>query len=238
MQLLSTSDGGVHGIGGGNTGRSEFLSAIFCIIIAQLTMTFAAKWCSTSNHLGRKRGFSIATFVLTMRCFILSLLSHELSTNHVGSAGGWFVRVAILSMSILDGIGVGIVGCLYILILSDLANRAGRGARIFASYIGVASTAIGLGSALSSWGGEVVVSKIGFARTFGILGAGSAVIFVLHSIFMPETLASAAGLSSARGGAEERKQGYVPPSATTTTTMSGSSSVGEEQRRGGEVRAV
>ena len=162
-------------------GRSGILMSGLCIIVAQLLMVVSAKVCGDySGTYGRKLLFLIGLFTVPVRCLILVGLL-LLRGDGVGSP---FVQFLILSTQILDGVGAGVFGTMYILVTSDLAKGTGR----FSMTLGVTTAAMSIGGTVSGYLGEALAEDLGYKQAFFILSILSLVPAMLYLVFMPETL--------------------------------------------------
>jgi cyanate permease len=85
----------------------------------------------------------------------------------------------------LDGIGAGIFGALFPVIVKDLTQGTGR----FNVSLGALSTVFGLGAALSSSLAGFVVQQAGYNAAFLTLAGVAGVALALLWLAMPETLA-------------------------------------------------
>jgi len=83
----------------------------------------------------------------------------------------------------LDGIGAGIFGALFPLVVADLTRGTGR----FNVSQGAISTAQGIGAAISMTFAGVIQVKFGYSAGFLGLGAIAALAFLLFWLAMPET---------------------------------------------------
>lgn len=86
-------------------------------------------------------------------------------------------------MQLLDGIGAGIFGALFPVIVKDLTQGTGR----FNVSLGALSTAFGLGAALSPGLAGLVLQQAGYNAAFLTLALIAAAAFVLLWLAMPET---------------------------------------------------
>lgn len=116
--------------------------------------------------------FLIAFAVLAVRAFL-----YPLSDNSY-----WLVGVQLL-----DGIGAGIFGALFPLVVQDVTHGTGR----FNVSLGAITTAWGVGAALSNFVAGGIVVAAGYGIAFMLLGAIAGVGFALYLIAMPETVARA-----------------------------------------------
>jgi hypothetical protein len=87
----------------------------------------------------------------------------------------------------LDGIGAGIYGALFPVIVADLMRGTGR----FNVAQGAVSTAQGIGAALSTAIAGLIVVHGGYSAAFLTLGAVAAAGFALFLLAMPETSVAA-----------------------------------------------
>jgi len=145
-----------------------------CIVAAQLVMVPVAMIVGRSaDTVGRKPIFAIALAVLALRGVL-----YPLSDNPY-----WLVGVQLL-----DGIGAGIFGALFPLVVADLTRGSGH----FNVSQGAIATAAGIGGALSTAAAGLIVVAAGYSAAFialaGVAGAG----LLLFLILMPETRPHAA----------------------------------------------
>jgi MFS family permease len=144
-----------------------------CIVAAQIVMVPVAYVVGTkADSWGRKPIFLVAFAVLTVRAFL-----YPLSDNSY-----WLV-----SVQLLDGIGAGIFGALFPLVVQDITHGTGR----FNVSLGAISTAWGVGAALSNLVAGGIVVAAGYDVAFMSLGAIAGAGFALYLIAMPETVAPA-----------------------------------------------
>jgi MFS family permease len=141
-----------------------------CIVAAQLVMVPVAMIVGAKADVwGRKPIFLAAFGVLAARGVLYTVSDNPF----------WLVAVQCL-----DGIGAGIYGALFAIVVADLTRGTGR----FNVSQGAIGTAQGLGAALSaSLAGFIIVSasySTAFLTLAAIAGAG----FALYLFAMPETL--------------------------------------------------
>lgn len=162
-------------------GRSGILLSGLCIIVAQIFMVMAAKVCGTySGKYGRKTIFLIGLFSVPVRCLILSLLIGYRDQN----GGSAWLQMVILSTQILDGVGAGIFGTMYILVTSDISGGTGR----FSLTLGLTSAAMSIGGTVSGYLGQALAQDLGYKEAFFILIFMSLIPALLYLFCMPETL--------------------------------------------------
>ncbi|MET0269867.1 MAG: MFS transporter [Sphingomonas sp.] len=140
-----------------------------CIVAAQLVMVPVAVLVGrNTERWGTKPIFLVAFGFLAARGALYT----------VSDDPWWLVGVQAL-----DGIGAGIFGALFPVVIADLTKGSGR----FNVSQGAVATAQGLGAALSATlAGGIIVSAgygAGFLTLSGIAAAG----FVLYLLAMPET---------------------------------------------------
>lgn len=165
-------------IGNGDLG---ILMSGLCITIAQVVMVFAAKICGTySGKYGRKWLFLIGLGIVPIRCAILAGL---LTLKGDGEAT-FLWQTITLSTQILDGVGAGIFGTMYILVTSDISGGTGR----FGLTLGLTTAAMSIGGTVSGYLGQAFAEDYGYLRAFWILCVMSTVPALLYLFFMPETL--------------------------------------------------
>jgi len=167
-------------------GRSGILLSGLCIILAQIFMVASAKICgSYSGKFGRKPLFLIGLFSVPIRCLILTGLI-SLRGDGVGST---WLQIVILSTQILDGVGAGVFGTMYILVTSDISGGTGR----FSLTLGLTTAAMSIGGTVSGYLGEALAQDLGYRQAFFILMFMSLVPALVYFFFMPETLPALTG---------------------------------------------
>ena len=150
-----------------NTGSSfDFLLSTLCVSLSQACMVYVAPKVRGTDRYGRKPAFLAATFVLGVRCLLLSLFCRILE-----GGGGGVARALVLSMSALDGFTAGVFNVMFVLVCMDLAGP-GR----ISSYVGMAGTAINLGGTLSGFIGEFAAGEIGYSTTFLYMGVSASAL--------------------------------------------------------------
>lgn len=177
-------------------GRVGILMSGFCIIIAQIFMVASAHVCGKySGMYGRKKLFLLGILSVPVRCAILTLLLQIKSMN--GENG--FLDILILSTQILDGVGAGVFGTMYVLVTSDISGGSGR----FSLTLGLTTAAMSIGGTVSGYLGQALAQDIGYRQAFMILGCMSLIPALLYSLCMPETL-------SANEAMEKRQMDSIP----------------------------
>jgi len=140
-----------------------------CIVAAQIVMVPMAMLVGAkANAWGRKPLFLIALAVLTIRGCL-----YPLSDNPY-----WLVGVQLL-----DGVGAGIYGAIFPVIVADLTRGTGR----FNVAQGAIITAQGIGAALSTTVAGIVVVHAGYSAAFLTLAGVAVVGLALYFFVMPET---------------------------------------------------
>ena len=146
-----------------------------CVVAAQVVMVPMAYLAGTkADSWGRKRIFLIGFAFLTARGFL-----YTLSDNPY-----WLVGVQVL-----DGVGAGIFGALFPLVVQDLTHGTGR----FNVSLGALTTVWGVGAAASNILAGWIVVVAGYHAAFISLGTIAAAGLVLYAAAMPETGPKAAG---------------------------------------------
>lgn len=170
-------------IGEGSTG---ILMSGLCIIVAQVFMVGSAKICGDySGMWGRKTLFLVGLFSVPVRCLILYVLTGIKNAREETSV---LLQVVILSTQILDGVGAGVFGTMYILVTSDISAGTGR----FSLTLGLTTAAMSIGGTVSGYLGQALAQDHGYQNAFMVIGLMACVPALGYLIFMPETLNSKA----------------------------------------------
>ncbi|MBR0689123.1 MFS transporter [Bradyrhizobium manausense] len=149
-----------------NTGTS-LISA--CIVAAQLVMVpFAMLVGARADRWGHKRFFLAALLILPIRGALYTLSDNPF----------WLVGVQLL-----DGVGAGIFGAIFPVIVADLMRNTGR----FNVAQGAVITAQSIGAALSTTLAGFVVVGAGYGAAFIILGTIAAIGALVCLLALPET---------------------------------------------------
>jgi MFS family permease len=143
-----------------------------CIVAAQLVMVPIAMVVGAKADIwGRKPIFLAGFLTLPIRGVLYTFWDNSF----------WLVGVQLL-----DGVGAGIFGALFPLVVADLTRGTGR----FNVSQGAITTALGIGAALSSSFAGVIVVKAGYSAAFLFLAAVATVALAVFWLAMPETLES------------------------------------------------
>ena len=176
---------------GGDDPQVGFLLSGMCIIVAQFFMVGSAKICGDySGRWGRKKLFLIGMFSVPLRCLILyGLRGMAKNIQANGDTIPVSLEIIILSTQILDGVGAGVFGTMYILVTSDIAAGTGR----FSLTLGITSAAMSIGGTVSGYLGQALAQDLGYQTAFLLLAILSLVPALSYLFLMPETLATANG---------------------------------------------
>ena len=140
-----------------------------CIVAAQLVMVpFAMLVGAKADSWGHKRFFLVALLILPIRGALYTLSDNPF----------WLVGVQLL-----DGVGAGIFGAIFPVIVADLMRNTGR----FNVAQGAVITAQSIGAALSTTLAGFVVVGAGYSAAFITLGAVAAIGVVICLLALPET---------------------------------------------------
>ncbi|NUT87352.1 MFS transporter [Pseudomonas corrugata] len=140
-----------------------------CIVAAQLVMVpMAILVGAKADRWGRKPLLLVGFLILPLRG-LLYVVSND---------PYWLVAVQLL-----DGVGAGIFGALFPVVVKDLTQGTGR----FNVSLGALSAVFGLGAALSPGLAGWVVHSAGYDAAFVTLAAVAGVAFLLLLLAMPET---------------------------------------------------
>ena len=106
-----------------------------------------------------------------------------------------------MGVQLLDGIGAGVYGALFPIVVADLTRGGGR----FNAAQGAVATAQGIGASLSATLAGVIIVSAGYSTAFLALAAIAALGFVLYFALMPETR------EAVRAGSEPESGARMPP---------------------------
>ena len=157
-----------------------------CIVAAQLVMVPMAWLVGVKADAWGRKPLLLAGFLILPIRGVLYVLSDD---------PYWLVAVQLL-----DGIGAGLFGALFPLVVKDLTQGTGR----FNVSLGVLSTVFGLGAALSNSLAGFVVQGAGYSAAFLTLAAIAALAFglllAMPETFRPRRVPQADALAVADGG--------------------------------------
>jgi len=140
-----------------------------CIVAAQLVMIpIAILVGAKADAWGRKPFFLVGFSILAARGALYTVSDNPF----------WLVGVQAL-----DGVGAGIFGALFPLVVNDLTAGAGR----FNVSQGAITTAIGVGASLSTAIAGMIVVAFGYSAAFIVLTIVAAIGGALYAFAMPET---------------------------------------------------
>lgn len=160
-------------------GRAGLLMSGFSIAVAQIFMEFSAEMCGKyADEHGRKKIFIVGLLSVPARCAILTCaLTNEDQISWI------LLHIIILSTQVLDGIGAGIFGTMYVLVTSDVSFGTGR----FSLTLGLTTAAVSIGATISGYLGQALAADIGYSETFLVMGCISMIPALAYHFFMPET---------------------------------------------------
>lgn len=152
------------------SGKDHATSLIaICIVAAQCVMVPTAIFVGAkADAIGRKPIFLVAFAILAIRGVLYTFSDNPF----------WLVGVQLL-----DGIGAGIYGALFPVVVADLTRGGGR----FNAAQGAVATAQGVGASLSATLAGVIIVSAGYSAAFLSLAAIAGVGFALYLMLMPET---------------------------------------------------
>ncbi|TPG46382.1 MFS transporter [Roseomonas nepalensis] len=140
-----------------------------CIVGAQCVMVPVAMLVGAkADAWGRKPLFLAAFGVLALRGLLYTF-----------SENPWW----LLGVQLLDGVGAGVFGALFPVVVADLTRGTGR----FNLAQGAIATAQGAGAAVSASLAGAVIVGAGYSAAFLVLGGLAAAGFLGYLFLMPET---------------------------------------------------
>jgi MFS family permease len=151
--------------------NKEFATAMMstCIIAAQLVMLPIAPFTGRkADSWGRKPILLIGFAILHCRA-VLYTLSND--------------NICLISVQLLDGVGVGIFGALTPLIIADLM----RGTGCYNLALGAFATTQGIGASFSGLAAGLIVDHFGYGTAFLTLGGVAGIALTILLLLMPET---------------------------------------------------
>jgi len=146
---------------------SLFIAA--CIITAQIVMVpMAILVGHKADVWGRKPIFLAGFAVLPIRGLLYTLTENA---------------YALISIQILDGVGAGIFGALFFIVVADLTKGTGH----YNLAQGASSASWGLGAALSNGVAGFIANSFGYSAAFLFLAASAVLAFLVFWLGVPET---------------------------------------------------
>jgi MFS family permease len=140
-----------------------------CIIAAQIVMVPMAMLVGRkADDWGRKPIFLVGFAVLPIRGVLYTLTQN----SH-----------ALVAIQLLDGVGAGIFGALFFIVVADLTKGTGR----YNLALGASGACWGLGAALSNSVAGFIVNAFGYSAAFLFLSACALAAVLLFSLGVPET---------------------------------------------------
>jgi len=141
----------------------------FCIVAAQLVMVPMAMLVGArADRWGRKPLLLAAFLVLPVRGLLYTLSDNS----------AWLVGVQLL-----DGVGAGLFGALFPLVVADLTEGTGR----FNVSQGAIATLQGIGASLSTAAAGQMVVREGYSAAFLMLAGAAGLALLLAALLLPET---------------------------------------------------
>src|SRR3954466_13231545 len=110
----------------------------------------------------------------------------------------------LVTIQCLDGVGAGIYGALFAIVVADLTRGTGR----FDASQGVVATGQGIGGPLSATLAGFIIVSVGYSAAFLTLAAIAVIGFMLYLFVMPETLGYRPTRSKATKSPSEKKLSF------------------------------
>ncbi|WP_065260990.1 MFS transporter [Pseudomonas bananamidigenes] len=141
-----------------------------CIVAAQMVMVPVALLVGAKADVWGRKPLLLAGFLILPLRGVLYVLSND----------PWW----LVSVQLLDGIGAGIFGALFPVVVKDLTLGSGH----FNVSLGAITTVFGLGAALSNSLAGIVVQEVGYSAAFLTLAGVAMAALVLLWMAVPETV--------------------------------------------------
>ncbi|MGE1172598.1 MFS transporter [Pseudomonas sp. BW7P1] len=141
-----------------------------CIVAAQMVMVPVALLVGAKADVWGRKPLLLAGFLILPLRGVLYVLSND----------PWW----LVSVQLLDGIGAGIFGALFPVVVKDLTLGSGH----FNVSLGAITTVFGLGAALSNSLAGIVVQEAGYSAAFLTLAGVAMAALVLLWVAVPETV--------------------------------------------------
>ena len=167
----------------GNLGQGVAMTAASAVVAQGVMVPMAALVGARADAWGRKPLLLAAFVALALRATLYTLSDEP----------AWLIGVQLL-----DGVGAGLIGALFPIVVADLTRGSGH----FAAAQGVVGTAHGAGAMASMALGGALAAWGGYDAAFLALAAVAALGAVLFWMAMPETRGAPAAAPAGR--AEER----------------------------------
>jgi MFS family permease len=158
----------------GNLGQGITLTAASAIAAQSVMVPVAALVSARVDAWGRKPLMMAAFVALALRSVLYTVSDHT----------AWLIGVQLL-----DGVGAGLIGALFPIIVADLTRGSGH----FAAAQGAVGTVHGIGGVTSMALAGLIVVHAGYSTAFLTLGTVAAIGGVLFWLLMPETRPTDAG---------------------------------------------
>jgi len=152
-----------------NTGEGTLFMAALIVTAQAMMVPMSILVGHRADRWGRKAIFLLGFAALPIRGMLFSLVQEP------------YVVVAI---QILDGVGAGIFGALFPLVIADLTRGTGR----YNVTLGAATTVQGIGAAFSTTLAGFIIVSGGYTMAFLALAGIALAALLVFLVFMPETL--------------------------------------------------
>lgn len=152
----------------GNLGQGIALTAALAIAAQSVMVPVAALVGARADAWGRKPLFLAAFAALALRATLYT----------VSDSPAW-----VIGVQLLDGVGAGLIGALFPIVIADLTRGSGH----FAGVQGVVGTVHGIGGMASMALGGLLAARAGYDTAFLVLAAIAVLGGVLFWLAMPET---------------------------------------------------
>lgn len=152
-----------------NTGEGTIFMAALIVTAQAVMVPMSILVGHRADKWGRKAIFLAGFAALPIRGVLFSMVNEP---------------YAVVAIQVLDGVGAGIFGALFPLVIADLTRGSGR----YNVTLGAATTVQGIGAAFSTTLAGFIIVSVGYGMAFLSLAAIALLALLIFLVLMPETL--------------------------------------------------
>ena len=154
-----------------NSGQGTLFMAALIVVAQAVMVPMSLLVGHRADRWGRKVLFIAGFAALPIRGVLFSLAASP---------------AIVVSIQVLDGIGAGIFGVLFPLVIADLTRGSGR----YNITLGAATTVQGVGAAFSTTLAGFIIANFGYSTAFLVLATIAFAALLIFAFMMPETRAT------------------------------------------------